>query len=131
MKHSIKRKLFLLFSGVMAVFLTAGVIFSTLFLQRYYISENRALLSLVASEINAVLSDANSQIQSTIEEIDRAESISITIADASETVEYSSYPRRETGGAKLPQEISALIGGNAKTAYGKVSSGNGAAARIA
>ena len=131
MRHSIKMKLFLLFAGVLAVFLLAGCLCSTLFLQRYYIAENRALFSQTAAQVESALSEAQPQLQDTIAAIDRAESISITVASADETVLYTSYPRKDAKGAKLPREISALIAGGGSTAYGRVTAGEGAAARIA
>jgi two-component system sensor histidine kinase VanS len=131
MKHSIKTKLFLLFAGVLAVFLLAGCLCSTLLLQRYYISENKALFAQTASQVEAALSEEPPQLQGTIAAIDRAESISITVASADETVLYTSYPRKDANGSRLPKEISELIAGGGSTAYGKVTAGEGSAARIA
>jgi outer membrane murein-binding lipoprotein Lpp len=105
MKHSIKTKLFLLFAGVLAVFLLAGCLCSTLLLQRYYISENKALFAQTAAQVEAALSEKQPQLQDTIAAIDRAESISITVASADETVLYASYPRKDANGSKLPREI--------------------------
>ena len=131
MRHSIKTKLFLLFAGVLAVFLLAGCLCSMLLLQRYYISENKALFAQTAVQVEAALSEEQSQLQDTIAAIDRAESISITVASSDETVLYASYPRKDANDSKLPKEISELIARGGSTAYGKVTAGEGSAARIA
>lgn len=131
MRHSIKTKLFLLFAGVLAAFLLAGCLCSTLFLQRYYIAESKTLFAETAAQVEAALLENKAQLQSMIEAIDRMESISIAVASSDQTVLYTSYPQKDKSGAKLPKEIAELITQGGKTVYGKVSAGENSAARIA
>ena len=131
MKHSIKTKLFFLFAGLLAVFLFAGTLCSVLFLQRYYIAENKPLLAEAAGQVRAALGQEPEQLQDTVKAIDRAESIGIAIADADGSILLTSYSQKtDDGGSKLPKNIMDLIGSGAQTVYGKVTAAGGGSARI-
>lgn len=125
MKHSIKTKLFLLFAGVLAAFLLAGVVFSSLFMKQYYINENKPILTAAAAKVEDVLDGSKEQIQVQIDDIDHNDAISITIASSDKILEYTSYPRKVSDSSKMPQELSDLISNGNSTAFGKVTSSSG------
>ena len=125
MKHSIKTKLFLLFTGVLASFLLAGVLFSSLFMKQYYINENKPILSAAAAKVEDALDGSKEQIQVAIDGIDHNDAISITIASSEKLLEYTSYPRKSSDSSKLPQELTDLISSGKSTAFGRVTSSSG------
>ncbi len=107
MKKSIRISLFLIFAATMASFVVCGVLLNILGLEKYYVLRSGDLFAAVASAVTATLATGG-DVQRRLEEIDRAEGISISVADRAFNILYASFPQKKIP-ERLPKEIEDLI----------------------
>lgn len=106
MKLSIRMKVFLLLSAFVAVLVIAGVACNALLLERFYVSQNRALLRSVANEAERVLRTAGEDLDSALIQIDRDNGIGIRIVNEKYKVLASSFAAvKGASMGKLPKNI--------------------------
>ncbi|MBN2794553.1 MAG: HAMP domain-containing histidine kinase [Clostridia bacterium] len=123
MRKSIRLNFFVFLVIFMGTFMLVSVILNLLFLQKFYVIKNKDFLREQALEIqNLMMIDVN--FQKEIEAIDRAEGISVAVADFDYTMIFTSYPIRGAT-SKLPNEIEKLIeSSNKKEIYSVVEKSN-------
>ncbi len=107
MKKSIRFDLFLLVAAILAGFALFGILLNVFMLEKYYIFKNESIMDSVASDVRWILENGQ-DIQGCIEDIDRDESVSITIADEKFRIQYSSFTRKKDNN-RVPKEIKELI----------------------
>lgn len=126
MRHSIRTKLFLVFSGFMAVFVLLGALFNILLSESFYIYKNKDIFIETGKNIADEYSLNKDNIESYIESVDREDGVSVVITSKSQTILFSSYSKRQTdSGSKLPKELEDYLAENQKDidtsyAYGVV-----------
>ncbi len=106
MKLSIRMKVFLLLSAFVAVLVIAGVACNALLLERFYVSQNRALLRSVANEAERVLRTAGEDLDSALIQLDRDNGTGIRIVNVKYKVLASSFAAvKGVSTGKLPKNI--------------------------
>ena len=89
----------------MAGLIISGILLQSFLLEKYYIYSSRALFASAAADIKAETPDS---LQNAIEEIDRAEGISVMIADSKGMVQAASFSRKLEN-PRLPKGSADLI----------------------
>lgn len=106
--RSVATRLFIVFVALVVGLLLVSTLVSTLFLKPYYVSTNRRLLTDAARQVDDAL--RRGDIDSFIRNIDRAQGISVIIADPEYRVVRSSFAmNQDAGSARLPGELSDLV----------------------
>ena len=112
MKKSIRFNLFVIFAVMMVAFVVCGILLNVFMLEKYYILKNKAIFNSVSAEVVTALSNGD-DVQRIIEEIDRSDGISVTIANRNMINEHTSFPQKKDNN-HLPKEIEELIKGSNK-----------------
>jgi two-component system sensor histidine kinase VanS len=107
---TIRIKLFLIFLLFMVGFVSCSILLNLLFLERYYISQNKGLFIAQARNVAKQYSNDRNELESLLGEIDRVNNISLMITNQQNEIVVSSFPpRRGLRPTKVPPEIEELI----------------------
>lgn len=110
---TIRTKLFLLFAIFMVLLVLCGILLNALFLQKYYIYKNKNIFVETGKRIDDEFINNRNNIEYYINQIDRLEGISCTIADRNSNAIFNSFPEKSgRDPARLPGEIEQLIRDN-------------------
>ena len=128
MKLTIRKKMFLLLSGFIALIVVIGLVCNLLLLRQFYVARNRVLLRTLGNEVVAELQQTGGNIEETIAQLDWDNNVGIRIADTDGTILYSSLTGKKKTAA-LADEIQAMIsrdrGIRTQFAFSKVVTENG------
>ena len=123
MKLTIRRKVFLLLSGFVALLVLIGLACNLLLMRQFYVARNRILLRTLGNEVVAALKLSEADLEETLQQINQDNNVGIRIVDAEGTVLASSFTGKKKT-AELPSEIqnmiSASIGRRARLTFSKI-----------
>jgi signal transduction histidine kinase len=90
-----------------------GVLLNVFLLEKYYIYKSKDTFGMIVDEVKTTLSKKDN-MQQKLEELDRTNGVSISVADKDYAVLFTSFPQKKDDSNRLPKEIEKLIEGTNK-----------------